>query len=288
MTWTIETHRLWYRELDDGMSPAETLLDARNKKDLGNEHFHHRDWKKAGSNYQDVLKHLNVWNYDEASPERVEAEATYVHCANNLIFALMKMDEWLKAERAVCDVLCVAPEDRKSLYRATQVALHLSKWKEADAALELALTRWPNSPHFRELYETLRAHRAKYRARKKAMSKKMATAIFAEKSARPADPDDPNSSSDDDDDDAAAAELAAAAVGDDDDDAVWAARPAAEEAPPPPREPAPREAAWRSTGVYAGFAILLALAASFLLADDGGGDGFPYQDAPAGVGGEFY
>ena len=171
--WEIESHRLWYRADDEEMSPQDQLLDARNKKTLGNEHFHHESWKKAGSNYQEILKNLNVWNYAEGSDERREAETIYVDCGNNLVVALMKMGEWLKAERAICDVLTVAPEHKKALFRATQIALHLSKWTEAAAALDLSLKLWPESKSFRELYELFRSHKRRYKERKTKMSAKM-------------------------------------------------------------------------------------------------------------------
>ena len=217
VTWTIETHRLWYKECDDTMTPGEMLYDARNKKVLGNEHFHHENWKKAGANYQEVLKGLNVWNYDEGDPDRIEAEEIYIHCGNNLVYALMKMDEWLKAEKAVCDVLTVAPDDKKSLYRATQVAMHLSKWPEADAALKIAMETWPNHKQFRDLYETLREHKRKYRERKAKMSAKMSKNLFnSAPKPKPAEDDesDSNSDSDSDADDAPAPAPAPAAAGD--------------------------------------------------------------------------
>ncbi|KAH8073421.1 FK506 binding protein [Aureococcus anophagefferens] len=188
------------------MTPGEMLYDARNKKVLGNEHFHHENWKKAGANYQ-------------------EAEEIYIHCGNNLVYALMKMDEWLKAEKAVCDVLTVAPDDKKSLYRATQVAMHLSKWPEADAALKIAMETWPNHKQFRDLYETLREHKRKYRERKAKMSAKMSKNLFnSAPKPKPAEDDesDSNSDSDSDAEDAPAAP-AAAAAGD-----APAAAPAAE------------------------------------------------------------
>lgn len=177
--WRIEAHRLWYKEADEAMTPADQLVEARNKKVLGNEHFHHENWSKAASNYQDILKGLNVWNFDEGTEDRIEAETIYVDCGNNLVFALTKMDEWLKAEQAVCDVLTVAPEHKKALYRATQVALHLSKWQEAQAALAIALEKWPESRDFRDLYETLRDHKRKYRERKAKMSSKMSKELFS-------------------------------------------------------------------------------------------------------------
>lgn len=175
--WRIEAHRLWYKEADE-ISPQEQLIDARNKKELGNEHFHHENWRKAASNYQEILKGLNVWNFDEGTEERGEAETIYVDCGNNLVFALMKMDEWLKAERAICDVLTVSPQHKKALYRAIQVSLHLSKWPEAQAALTIALEEWPRSKEFRDLYDTLREHKRKYRERRAKMSSKMSKELF--------------------------------------------------------------------------------------------------------------
>lgn len=175
--WRIEAHRLWYREAED-MSPMDQLVDARSKKTLGNEHFHHENWRKAASNYAEILKGLNVWNFEEGSQDRREAEVIYVDCGNNMVFALMKMDDWLKAEKAVCDVLTVAPQQKKALYRATQIALHLSKWKEAHAALTIALELWPRSKEFRDLYETLREHKKNYRERKAKMSAKMSKKLF--------------------------------------------------------------------------------------------------------------
>ena len=217
VTWEIETHRLWYKECDDSMTPSEMLYDARNKKVLGNEHFHHENWKKAGSNYQEVLKGLNVWNYDEGTEERGEAEEIYVHCGNNLVYALMKMKEWLKAEKAVCDVLTVAPEDKKSLYRAAQVAIHLSKWPEADAALKIAIETWPNHRQFRELYETLKSHKQKYKERRAKMSAKMSKNLFNSAPApkKAAEDDDEEDSDSDSDSDADDAPRAAEAAGDD-------------------------------------------------------------------------
>ena len=192
--WTIECHRLWFKEQDETMSPADALVDARNKKILGNEHFHHENWKKAATNYQDILKTLNPWNYD--GDDRLEAEQLYCDCGNNLVFALMKMDEYLKAEKAVCDVLTVAPENRKSLYRATQIALHLSKWPEAHAALKIALENWPNSKDFRDLYDTLREHKAQYKQRKAKMSAKMSGALLSSSGNTPSPPAAASSSSD--------------------------------------------------------------------------------------------
>ncbi|KAJ8603866.1 hypothetical protein CTAYLR_000337 [Chrysophaeum taylorii] len=185
--WRIEAHRLWYKEADDAMTPQDQLVDARNKKVLGNEHFHHENWKKAASNYQEILKGLNVWNFDEGTDDRHEAETIYVDCGNNVVFALIKLDEWLKAERAVCDVLTVAPANKKALYRATQVALHLSKWQEAHAALTIALDKWPNSKEFRDLYDTLREHKRKYKERKAKMSAKMSKELFSVQDPPPAD-----------------------------------------------------------------------------------------------------
>lgn len=54
VTWTIETHRLWYTECDESQTPAEQLFEARNKKELGNGHFHHENWRKAGANYEEI------------------------------------------------------------------------------------------------------------------------------------------------------------------------------------------------------------------------------------------
>ena len=53
--------------------------------------------------------------------------------ARNLVFALMKLGDWLKAEQAVCDVLGVAPDDEKALYELRR-SRHLSG-AEADAAI---------------------------------------------------------------------------------------------------------------------------------------------------------
>ncbi|KAH8075942.1 FK506 binding protein [Aureococcus anophagefferens] len=213
VTWTIETHRLWYKECDDTMTPGEMLYDARNKKVLGNEHFHHENWKKAGANYQEVLKGLNVWNYEEGDPDRIEAEEIYIHCGNNLVYALMKMDEWLKAEKAVCDVLTVAPGDKKSAPRGAGRHAPV-KWPEADAALKIAMETWPNHKQFRDLYETLREHKRKYRERKAKMSAKMSKNLFnSAPKPKPAEDDesDSNSDSDSDAEDAPAAAPAAAA-----------------------------------------------------------------------------
>ena len=198
VTWTIETHRLWYKECDDSQTPMEMLLEARNKKELGNGHFHHENWKKAGLNYEEVLKGLNPWNYDDGTEEHVEACEIYVHCGNNLVYALMKMDAWLKAEKAVCDVLTVSPEDKKSLYRAVQVAIHLSRWPEADAALKIAIDTWPNHRQFRELYTTLKTHKENYKRNRAKMSAKMSANLFNAKARAPSE--DSSSSSDSDDD----------------------------------------------------------------------------------------
>lgn len=174
--WRIEAHRLWYREGEG--APADQLKDARNKKELGNEHFFHENWRKAASNYQEILKNLNVWNFDEGSDERREAETIYVDCGNNVVFALMKMDEWIKAERASCDVLTVAPDNQKALYRAIQVSLHLSKYDEAKVAIKYALDQWPRSKDFRDLYEQLREHKRKYKERKAKMAATMSASLF--------------------------------------------------------------------------------------------------------------
>uniref|UniRef100_A0A7S3JX45 peptidylprolyl isomerase n=1 Tax=Aureoumbra lagunensis TaxID=44058 RepID=A0A7S3JX45_9STRA len=179
--WSIKCHRLWFREADETMTPAEALEDARNKKILGNEHFHHENWRKAASNYQDILKNLNPWNYQEE--ERNEAETLYVDCGNNLVIALIKLDEWLKSERAVCDVLTVAPENKKALYRAIQISLHLSKWPESQAALQIAIEKWPNSIPFREQYKTLQEHKRKYKQRKSKISAQMSKQLITPSSA---------------------------------------------------------------------------------------------------------
>ncbi len=108
-----------------------------------------------------------------------EAVSVYVACANNLVFALMKLGEWLKAEQAVCDVLQVAPDDEKALYRAAKIALHLSKWAEAGAAITKGRSLYPASPAFPRLEAALKTQRAKYRERRKQMSRSMAGALFA-------------------------------------------------------------------------------------------------------------
>ncbi|KAJ1453311.1 hypothetical protein M885DRAFT_555194 [Pelagophyceae sp. CCMP2097] len=184
--WTLEAHRLWYRDGDE-LPPQAQLLDARNKKELGNEHFHHEVWAKAGHNYQEILKTLNVWNFEEGSADRTEAEAIYVDCGNNLVFALQRMGEWLKAEKAIVDVLTVAPHSQKALYRAGQIALHLSKWEEATAAISAGLELWPKSRDFRDLYEQLRQDKKKYKESKKKMSGKMSKQLFGGE-APPAEP----------------------------------------------------------------------------------------------------
>ena len=130
VTWRLSTLSLGRGEGES--EGRDKLNELREKKDLGNNHFRHSNWRKAAQNYQDVLKDLNPEAYDEC---RDEAVSIYVACANNLVFALMKLGDWLKAEQAVCDVLRVAPDDEKALYRAAKIALHLSKWAEADAAI---------------------------------------------------------------------------------------------------------------------------------------------------------
>ena len=96
-----------------------------------------------------------------------------------VVFALMKLGDWLKAEQAVCDVLGVAPDDEKALYRAAKIALHLSKWAEADAAILRGRSLYPASPAFPRLESALKTQRAKYKERRKQMSRSMAGALFA-------------------------------------------------------------------------------------------------------------
>ena len=174
VTWRITTISLGRCE---GEAQGRDKLDElRAKKDLGNGHFRHGHWRKAAQNYQDVLKDLHPEAYDDL---RDEAVSVYVACANNLVFALMKLGEWLKAEQAVCDVLQVAPDDEKALYRAAKIALHLSKWAEAGAAITRGRSLYPASPAFPRLESALKTQRATYKARRKQMSRSMAGALFA-------------------------------------------------------------------------------------------------------------
>ena len=173
VTWRLTTISLGRCE---GEAQGRDKLDElRAKKDLGNNHFRHGHWRKAAQNYQEVLKDLHPEAYDDSD----EAVSVYVACANNLVFALMKLGEWLKAEQAVCDVLRVATDDEKALYRAAKIALHLSKWAEADAAITRGRSLYPASPAFPRLESALKTQRAKYRERRKQMSRSMAGALFA-------------------------------------------------------------------------------------------------------------
>lgn len=174
VTWRLSTLSLGRGEGES--EGRDKLNELREKKDLGNNHFRHSNWRKAAQNYQDVLKDLNPEAYDEC---RDEAVSIYVACANNLVFALMKLGDWLKAEQAVCDVLGVAPDDEKALYRAAKIALHLSKWAEADAAIAKGRSLYPASPAFPRLESALKTQRAKYKERRKQMSRSMAGALFA-------------------------------------------------------------------------------------------------------------
>ena len=174
VTWRITTISLG--RCDGEAQGRDKLDELREKKDLGNGHFRHGNWRKAAQNYQDVLKDLHPEAYDDLMDEAV---SVYVACANNLVFALMKLGEWLKAEQAVCDVLRVAPDDEKALYRAAKIALHLSKWAEADAAITKGRSLYPASPAFPRLETALKTQRAKYRERRKQMSRSMAGALFA-------------------------------------------------------------------------------------------------------------
>ena len=174
VTWRLETHALGL--CDGEASGRDKLHEARTKKDLGNGHFRHHMWKKAAQNYQEVLKELHVADFEGEA--RAEAEQIYVACANNLVVTLMKLGEWLKAEQAVCDVLGVAPDDEKALYLAARVALHLTKWEEARAAISKGLRLFPASPAFPRLEAALRTQRARYKARNKEMGARMAGALF--------------------------------------------------------------------------------------------------------------
>ena len=175
VTWRIYTISLGRCEGE--AHGRDKLSELREKKDLGNGHFRHGNWRKAAQNYQEVLKDLHPEAYDDEG--RDEAVSVYVACANNLVFALMKLGEWLKAEQAVCDVLQVAPDDEKALYRAAKIALHLSKWAEAEAAILRGRALYPASPAFPRLEAALKTQRAKYRERRKQMSRSMAGALFA-------------------------------------------------------------------------------------------------------------
>ena len=174
VTWRISTISLGRCEGE--ANGRDKLEELRAKKDLGNNHFRHGNWRKAAQNYQEVLKDLHPEAYDDL---RDEAVSIYVACANNLVFALMKLGEWLKAEQAVCDVLQVAPDDEKALYRAAKIALHLSKWAEAGAAITRGRSLYPTAPAFPRLEAALKTQRAKYRERRKQMGRSMAGALFA-------------------------------------------------------------------------------------------------------------
>ena len=122
VTWRLSTLSLGRGEGES--EGRDKLNELREKKDLGNNHFRHSNWRKAAQNYQDVLKDLNPEAYDECRDEPSRAcgpgREQFGVCAHEIRRLAQGGAGGLRRAG-------VAPDDEKALYRAAKIALHLRR-----------------------------------------------------------------------------------------------------------------------------------------------------------------
>jgi len=173
---TVELHEI---KAETASVAEARLFEAGWRKRNGNDYYRHRDLRRAARAFAAALKLFTEPLPDDAIPEelreRYGAEATQllVDCGSNLAAVQVALKNWPAARDAAVGVLEVDPSHVKALYRAGTAAMHLHDFAGATLAVKTALAADPDNAAVRRLARDLKARKAEYAEKKKAMGKRL-------------------------------------------------------------------------------------------------------------------
>ncbi|CAM9605213.1 unnamed protein product, partial [Choristocarpus tenellus] len=163
----------------EDMTPEENLADCKFKKDIGNEHFRCKAYKKALRSYTSALTAISRSGFTEGSNQYLETRKLQTNCGNNVAIAFLRLGELEKAKDSILSVLELEPDNIKALYRAGQISNMQGNFVEAKLALQKALEIEPKSVEIKAEMRNLAARIKDYRQKSETLQKKMGESMFS-------------------------------------------------------------------------------------------------------------
>jgi tetratricopeptide (TPR) repeat protein len=103
-------------------STAETIQEARTRKEQGNAYFRMKEYDLAQTKYTKAQLFIECAEKDSWSPEELSrANEVKLHCSTNLAFVTLRNEEYDKTLVHCNNALDIDPNNLKALYRCAKV-----------------------------------------------------------------------------------------------------------------------------------------------------------------------